>query len=181
MLIRNPDFNKAFAADRHSMKVKHIMEDTARLEKFGGQVDPTAIRTKMRFQKDSPLDVEDNPLTAVFKLADSVTFGWATKAAKAGAMGEVGKNAVKDTTFAEEVGQLAIRQADKGSSIGTGAGKKKKRRRAMATKTIGFGQQESAMTTINRSLRRTHRMLKTLDGRIGKLPAADNDTTPGKP
>ena len=79
------------------------------------------------------------------------------------------KEVLKKTTFAQEAHREAVT---------TGQLKpppKKKRRRAMMTKSINFGQQESAMTTINRSLRRTERMLGALEKKIsnggGATPA----------
>lgn len=65
-----------------------------------------------------------------------------------------------------------------GSKVG-GKRRRRYRRRQGTERAVGFGQRESAMATINRSLRRTHSMLSTLEKRISKLPVPSGGSAEG--
>ena len=79
---------------------------------------------------------------------------------------EIGKDVLRKTSVAEQIGieeaSVGPLQKDK-----KGSGRARGRRGPQEMeKAIGFGQQESALTTINRSLKRTHSMLVKLDKKI---------------
>ena len=82
------------------------------------------------------------------------------------------REATTPVSFFQEAAFGAFQAEDRGTTIDSEPGGKKKRRRREQTseRAVGFGAREEAMTTINKSLRRTHSMLKSLEGKISKMP-----------
>jgi hypothetical protein len=96
------------------------------------------------------------------------------------------KEATTEVNVWEEAGFYKKILGNLGTTVGSKVGGRKKRRRRRRRgqeRAVGFGARESAMQTINKSLRRTHSMLKTLEGRIAKLPqpSAGDGTGPNIP
>lgn len=92
-----------------------------------------------------------------------------------------GDEQFKEIDFETETAKLRQNMLDAGERPGDPlGGKRSPGAPAPLSRSIGFGEQESALTTINKTLLHTHNMMKSLDKKISAMPAATNDAAPGK-
>lgn len=85
--------------------------------------------------------------------------------------GDLAKEVLSPGKFTANAKKFGKHQLDSGEKVGDSPGGKSSKGSAASggmSHTIGFGEQESAMATINKSLKRTHDMIESLDKRIGK-------------
>lgn len=183
--LSDPAIRKAIASGDVDL-IKKGMGRIARKEEYEG-VDAAKIIQTVTTGKMAPAELDGgNLLVGAVALADKLTEGAASKAIAGGALGSDIAEALTPVSLIGPKGN-AGRWARNLYDMGTNpesevAGKKKRPREAMAAHAIGFGQQESALTTINRALEKTHRMLGALEkdmmGRRGSAAGSGGNDSP---